>query len=113
MDITKVPNWLKYTAGEKIAEILTIVLTVVSFAGGITLFASGITNFSTVITGICIVLVNGAFTFASVFPQWTNIMDNPEKCTDENFHRIRKQCLAGKFILTAAMYVIIVLAILI
>lgn len=115
MDISKIPAKLKYTSAEKVGEAVSIALTLLVFVGGekILLYSLGTATFASVITGIVILLLNGGFTACSVFPQWTNIAEKADKCTEENLHKLRRQCIICKLIFASAVVIVDIVMLLI
>ena len=49
-------------------------------------------------------IIYGAFGICSVYPQWTNILHDPEKATDKAFHSIRKGCITAKAVFATALF---------
>lgn len=98
----KIPDKLKYTSGEKTAEAASLALAFAYAVLSIVMFALGALDGSVVIMVLVSLILCGAFTICSVYPQWTNIMYTPEKCTEKAFHRIRRNCIIAKLTFTAA-----------
>ncbi len=93
-----------YTKGEKVAEIISGVVTVGAVGGYIALFALGkISGVSMILIVVSLILYT-AFTLCSAFPGFTNIAMNPEKCTEKNLRSIRRGCIAAKIIFVGLMF---------
>lgn len=102
---------LEMTMGERIAEIISAVMTVGFFAAYIVMAAMGIMESGVVIMAVVTLILYGAFSICSFMPQWSNIMYKPETATPEKLHRIRKGCIAAKIILICAMMILSIIGI--
>lgn len=102
----KIPDKLSYTKGELIAEIIVLSLVALLTAAYITLFAAGIFDGIVILMIVITLIIYGIFTVCSVYPQWSNIVNSPEKCSEKTFRRIRRNCIAAKLILTTAVFTI-------
>ena len=93
---------LSYTKNEKTAEI----------AGGITLGAFELAYIALMLAkilpvfSVLMVVVSalsyGIFSIVSIYPQNTNLVK--ESTTEQDLHKIRRDAIAGKIILTAVMF---------
>lgn len=99
-----IPDKVKYTNGEKTAEIITALLAIAFVATDIILFTAGTFGGDAVIMIVVTLIIHGAFSICSVYPQWTNILHDPEKATDKAFHSIRKGCITAKAIFATALF---------
>lgn len=96
---------LPLTNGEKVAEIISGVLTVGSVAGYVLLMSTGAISGVAVIMIVVSLILYTACTICSFFPQHTNIAMNPEKCSEKKLRLIRRGCITAKIILVALMFV--------
>lgn len=102
-----IPDKVKYTNGEKAAEIITAVLAAAFIVTDIILFNAGTFGGETVIMIVVTLIIYGAFGICSVYPQGSNILHDPEKATDAAFHKIRKGCIAAKAIFATVLFLIL------
>lgn len=109
MQKSLVPDKIAYTKGEKIADILSIIFCIASAAVQIVLFAAAIFGPSAIFTCITTLLVGAAFTFVSLYPQHTNIFQNKKDVTEQMFRKLRKQAIVAKLILSAIIFLIVLL----
>lgn len=82
-----IPDKVKYTNGEKTAEIITALLIATFIVTDIILFTAGTFGGEAVIMIVVTLIIYGAFGICSVYPQGSNILHNPEKATDAAFIR--------------------------
>lgn len=101
-----IPDKVKYTNGEKTAEIITALLIATFIVTDIILFTAGTFGGEAVIMIVVTLIIYGAFGICSVYPQGSNILHNPEKATDTAFHKIRKGCIASKAIFATVLFLI-------
>ena len=101
-----IPDNLIYTNGEKAAEIACAGLTE-AFAGSmISMMSLGQTDGGNSILVVVMLVIYGTFTICSVFPQHTNIYNNPERITEASFRKTRCGLIIAKAILMAAVFVL-------
>lgn len=105
-----IPDKLPYTKGEKTAEILSVIYCVAAAAVQIVLFASGILGSGALVTGIITLVEGAAFTFGSVYPQNTNLLEGKIKVTEQMLRNVRKYSIAVKFAISTILLLIAVFA---
>ncbi len=101
-----IPDKVKYTNGEKTAEIMTALLITAFIVTDIILFTAGALGGEAVIMIVVTLIIYGVFSICSVYPQGSNILNDPEKATDKAFHSIRKSCITAKAILATVLFAI-------
>ena len=89
-----IPDKLPYTTGERRAEMIAGIIAVGFLTGG------------EIIIIIVELVIYGLFSLCSVYPQHTNLFNKPEKCTESRFRSVRREFIAAKIILTAALFVL-------
>lgn len=109
MQKSLIPDKVAYTKGDKIADILSVFFCIASASVQIVLFAAAIFGPSAIFTCITTLLVGAAFTFVSIYPQHTNIFHGKEHVSEQMFRKLRKQAIAAKFILSAIIFLIVLL----
>ncbi len=95
---------LKYSKGEKLAEIASAVITAGAVAEQIVAFNSGRISGSMILMILVIITFYTAFTFYSVFPQRTDLAAKLEKCSENQLHSIRWYCITAKAILIGLIF---------
>lgn len=96
---------LSYTNGEKVAEIISGIVTIGAVGGYITLFSLGKISGNTPILIVCSLILYAVLTFCSVCPQHANIFTHPEKYSENTFRVTRRVCLALKIAFCAGLCV--------
>ncbi len=97
---------LPLTKGEKIALIISEVLTGFYFVAYIVLMLTGVMGGIATIMLVLSVVMAGIFTLCTLYPQHTNLVSKPENYTEKQFHAIRKGCITACFLFPAIMFVI-------
>ena len=101
-----IPDNIIYTRGEKVAEI-ACAGTCAAFATAMAAMMSlGQTDGGNSILLVVLLVIYGAFTLCSVFPQHTNIFYNPERISEASFRKARCGFIVAKSILMAAIFVL-------
>ena len=101
----KIPDKLAYTTREKIGEAVSFILTAAAVASCIVLFAVDTIGGMAVLYIVLSLIICGIFTLCSVYPQWTNIVSKPERCTDKCFHGIRTGCIVAKILFVLLLFI--------
>ncbi len=94
------------TKGEKTTLIISAVMTGVYFIAYILLMILGYISGIAIIMLVLSVVLYTIFTLCAIYPQYTNLVSNPEKYTEKQFHAIRKGCITACFLFPAIMFVI-------
>lgn len=101
-----IPDKVPYLLHEKTAEAISAVMVVCSAAVEIVMMALGVMEGSTIILLLVSLIVYVIFSVCSAWPQWTNLVNKPEECTEARFHAIRMGCIVAKLALNAALFLI-------
>lgn len=101
-----IPDKVGYTRGEKAAEIVGGVILAVFTAVIISLMALGISDGASIILLVVMLVVYGIFSVCGVYPQWTNVLNKPEKADNRAFHRVRRGCIIAKLVLISAVFLL-------
>lgn len=96
---------LEYTAAEKRLDILSVIFAVIAAAALILLYAFSVKGTFALIAGIIIIVECAAFTYGSVFPMKTSMIDE-RLLTEKNLREVRKLSIAAKFIVTAVLTIL-------
>ncbi len=104
-----IPDKLPYTKNEKIADVLSVIFCITSAAAQIILYAAGIFGPSAIFTSITTLVIGAALTFVSMYPQHTNLFQGKTDITEQMLRKLRKQGIASKFILSAIIFLIVLL----
>lgn len=95
---------LSYTNGEKVAEIISGIVTIGAVGGYITLFSLGKISGNTPILIVCSLILYAVLTFCSVCPQHANIFTHPEKQSEKKLRITRRVCVAIKIIFIGLIF---------
>lgn len=101
-----IPDKVKYTRGEKAAEISSGVLLGIFAAAVVALMALNVTDGGNIIMLMVMLIVYGIFSLVGVYPQWTNVFSHPEKASDRDFHGVRRGCIIAKLVLITALFLL-------
>ena len=101
-----IPDKLKYTRGEKAAEITGGAALAAFAAVMITLMALNVTGGGNIILLVVMLMIYGIFSVCSVYPQWTNVLKKPESASDRDFHKVRRGCIIAKLTLVSAVFLL-------
>lgn len=101
-----VPDKVAFRHGEKLAEIIGGSLLAAFAAVIIAFMALGITDGKNIIMLLVMLIEYGIFSICSVYPQGTNIITKPELATDDNFHKVRRDCIAAKLVLSVVLFLL-------
>ena len=93
---------LSYTKNEKIAEIAGIITLGAFELAYIVLMLTKILPAFSVLMVVVSALSYGGISVISAYPQNTNLVK--ESTTEQDLHKIRRDAIAGKIILTAVMF---------
>lgn len=105
-----IPDKLPYTKSEKTAEALCGAAAAAVAAAEIILMLTGYLTGAALIVLVVELMIYGAFSACSVYPQHTNLFTKPEDCTEEKFRRARRNMIIAKLILVTALFVITLIA---
>ena len=98
-----IPDKLKYTKKEKLFELLSVAFALLSLAGLIVMSVLGYSK-DLFIYFVIAPVVFGAFSIASVYPQWTNLVSDKEGYNGEEYYRkIRRNAIIAKLVILAAI----------
>ncbi len=98
-----IPDKLKYTKIEKLFELFSVVFALLSIAGLIVMSVLGYSK-DLFIYFVIMPAIFGAFSIASVYPQWTNLVSDKEGCNGEEYYRkIRRNAIIAKLVILAAI----------
>lgn len=101
-----IPDKVGYTRGEKAAEIIGGALLAVFTAVIISMMALGISDGANIILLVVMLVVYGIFSVCVVYPQWTNVLNKPEKASEQDFRRVRRGCIIAKLVLISAVFLL-------
>lgn len=101
-----IPDKLEYTKTEKAGEIACGIFAGAFTAAEIAMMVTGITEGGNIILLVVMLIIYGIFSVCGVYPQHTNLFNNPEKVSEENFHKVRAGCIIGKAVLTTALFLL-------
>lgn len=101
-----IPDKVGYTRGEKAAEIVGGVMLTVYSAVIILLMILGITGGENIILLVVMLVVYGIFSVCVVYPQWTNVLNKPEKADNRAFHRVRRGCIIARTAIVCAVFLL-------
>lgn len=101
-----IPDKVRYTKGEKTAEIVGGALLAVYVAVIITLMVMGITDGGNIIFLVVMLIEYGVFSICSVYPQGSNVLNKPETATDRDFHRVRRGSIIAKYVMSTAVFLL-------
>lgn len=101
-----IPDKVGYTRGEKAAEIVGGVMLAAFAAVMVVLIALGITGGGNIILMVVMLVVYGIFSVCAVYPQWTNILNKPEKADNRAFHRVRRGCIVARTAIVCAVFLL-------
>ena len=99
-----IPDKVGYTRGEKAAEIVGGVMLAVFTAVIISLMALGISDGANIILLVVMLVVYGIFSVCGVYPQWTNVLNKPEKASEQDFRRVRRGCIIARTAIVCAVF---------
>lgn len=98
-----IPDKLKYTKKEKLFELISVVFMLLSLVGLIVMCAAGHSG-DLFIYFVIMPAVFGAFSIASVYPQWTNLVSDKEGYNGEEYYRkIRRNAIIAKLVILTAI----------
>lgn len=101
-----IPDNLIYTRNEKIAEIASVGTVLAFTAAMISMMSLGQTDGGNSILVVVMLVIYGVFTLCSVFPQHTNLFENPENISEASFRKTRCGLIIAKTILVSAIFVL-------
>ncbi len=101
-----IPDRLKYTRGEKAAEITGGAALAAFAAVMITLMALNVTGGGNIILLVVMLMIYGIFSVCAVYPQWTNVLKKPESASDRDLHKVRRGCIIAKLTLVSAVFLL-------
>ena len=101
-----IPDNVKYTRGEKAAEISGGVLLGVFTAVIIALMALSVTDGGNIIMLVVMLIIYGIFSLVGVYPQWTNVFSRPENASYRDFHKARRGFIISKIVLVTALFLL-------
>lgn len=101
-----IPDKVRYTQGEKAAEISGGMLLGIFTAVIITLIVLNVTGGGNIIMLIVMLIIYGIFSLVGVYPQWTNVFSRPENASDRDYHRVRRGAIIAKLVLITAVFLL-------
>ena len=104
-----VPDKLPYEKNEKLLEAVCGAVFGFMKVVEILLMALGYLSGAALITFVVSLVVYGAFSLCSVYPQHTNLFTKPEECTEEKFRRARKSMAFARMIIVSALFLLTII----
>lgn len=101
-----IPDKVRFSKGEKTAEIVGGVMLAVYLAVIILLMILGITGGENIILLVVMLVGYGILSICSTYPQGSNVLSHPEKATDLAFHRVRWGCIIAKYVISTAVFIL-------
>ena len=99
-----IPDKVRFSKGEKAAEIAGGIILAVYSVVIILLMILGITGGENIILLVVMLVVYGILSICSTYPQGSNVLSHPEKATDEVFHRVRWGCIIAKYVISTVIF---------
>lgn len=101
-----IPDKVRFSKGEKAAEIVGGIMLAAYSAVIILLMILGITGGENIILLVVLLIGYGILSICSTYPQGSNVLSHPENATDMVFHRVRWGCIIAKYVLSTAIFIL-------
>ncbi|MGN1108080.1 MAG: hypothetical protein ACI4RK_01745 [Oscillospiraceae bacterium] len=101
-----IPDKVRFSKGEKAAEILGGIMLAVYSAVSILMMALGTTGGENIILLVVMLVGYGIISICSTYPQGSNVISHPENATDKVFHRVRWGCIIAKYVISTVIFIL-------
>ncbi|MGN0688125.1 MAG: hypothetical protein ACI4KA_08475 [Oscillospiraceae bacterium] len=98
-----IPDKVRFSKGEKAAEIAGGIMLAAYAAVMILLMIFGVTGGENIILLVVLLIEYGILSICSAYPQGTNVISHPENATDREFHLLRRGCIIAKYVLSTVI----------